>query len=366
MEKSDPLKVRSGIEEIPYYEPGLPIEEIKRRYGLERVIKLASNENPLGPSPLAVEAIKEFTPKVNRYPDAASRELRNALSRKLGVESEWIITGNGSVEIIQMVAETFINPGDRAILGKPSFLKYEKAIRIAQGVVVSVPTKDWTLDLDRMKEELDDNTRVVFIANPNNPTGTVLRRKEVERFLDGIPEHVLVVFDEAYYEYIEIDDFPDSIGYVKEGRNVLVLRTFSKIYGLAGLRVGYGIARPEVLRELNRVRETFNTSSIAQVAAIAALEDFEHVEMSKRMNREGRAFLIERLREMGLKVIPSFTNFVFVLLPIPGRIAFERLLKEGVIVRPMDFYGVSDGIRVTVGTPEENEIFVEALSKVLD
>lgn len=365
MKSKDGLKLRNGIEKIPYYEPGMPIEEIKGKYGLRKIIKLASNENPLGPSRLAIEAVRNFLSHINLYPDYHSRALRKKLSEKLEVEPDWIIDGNGSVEIIQMITEAFMDPGDEAVVGRPSFLEYEKAIYIAQGEAIAVPTKDNGLDIEGMAERVNEKTKLIFIANPNNPTGTLLREPYVKDFLDRIPENIVVVFDEAYYEYVEEPEYPNSINYIKGGRNLIVLRTFSKIYGLAGLRIGYGIARPEIIKDLNRVRGAFNTSSVAQIAAINALDDKEHVEKTKKINKEGRAYLTEKLQEMGLKVVTSYTNFVLIFLPMLGRKAFELLLREGVIVRPMDFYGLKNAIRVTVGTPEENEIFLEGMAKIL-
>ena len=253
MKSERQLGLRKGIERIPYYEPGRPIEEIQREYGLKKVIKLASNEKPLGPSPLAIEAVRQFLSHLNLYPDSHSRDLRKRISQKIGVDPDKIIVGNGSAEIIRLVAEAYINPGEKAIFGWPSFLVYERAVYIVQGEAVRVPTKDYGLDLVAMAGKVDDNTRVVFLANPNNPTGTLFREPQLKKFLDLLPENILVVIDEAYYEYVDEPDYPNSLDYVKEGRNVIVLRTFSKIYGLAGLRIGYGIARPEIISALNRV-----------------------------------------------------------------------------------------------------------------
>ena len=356
---------RPAIRDLIPYEPGKPIEEVKRELGLREVIKLASNENALGPSPRAVSAIQESASRVHLYPEGGGIELRRKIARKLGLEAENIILGNGSDEIIRMIVETFLNPGERVVVGDPAFIIYQLAARLMDGVCVRVPLKNFTHDLASMRKKINENTKLVFISNPNNPTGTMVEEREVREFMKDIPPHVLVIFDEAYYEYIEEPNFPDTLSLVQEGKRVVILRTFSKIYGLAGLRIGYGISLPEIIHALNRVRQPFNTNVLAQKAAIAALEDEEHLIRSREMVRKGKEYLYGELERLGLEYIPSVTNFILINTGIEGREIFERLLLRGVIVRPMEGYGLSSYIRVTVGKKEENRKFILALEEVL-
>lgn len=356
---------RPAIEKIRPYVPGKPIEEVERELGIGRVIKLASNENPFGPSPRAVAAVSESLQSSHRYPDAAGFYLRQKLSERLGVPDDSIILGNGSVEIMEQIAAAFLDPGDGTVVGWPSFFKYVIVTQIMGGTLTRVPMVDMRYDLPSMAEVIGPGTRLVFIANPNNPTGTMVTAEEVAAFLDLVPEHVIVVFDEAYYEYIERHDYPDSMAYVREGRNVIILRTFSKIYGLAGMRIGYGIAKPEIIASLNRVRETFNTNSLAQVAALHALDDREHVEKSIGQNRDERARLTRELRGLGLTPTPSVTNFILTDMGRDAADLYTNLLREGVIIRPMKMYDLPDTMRITVGTADENDRLLEGLAKVL-
>jgi histidinol-phosphate aminotransferase len=357
--------VAENILRLKPYVPGKPIEEAQREYGLTDFCKLASNENALGPSPLALAAIRDAAVNVGLYPDAACYQLTRDLAAHWGVEPENLIIGNGSDEIIQFLGLAFVQPGDEVLTARPSFVRYEAAAVLNGGIPVEVPLRNHRFDLEAMAERLSDRTRVIFIANPNNPTGTMVTRAEVERFLDRVPEQAIVAMDEAYFEYVDSPDFPDSWEYVRQGRNVFVLRTFSKIYGLAGLRVGYGMARPELIRYLHQVREPFNVNSLAQAAACASLRDPDQVERSRRMNREGKAMLEAAFDAMGLPYAPTEANFILVDVKRDSRDIYEALLRRGVIVRTGDVFGLPTHLRVTIGTAAQNERFLQALRAVL-
>jgi histidinol-phosphate aminotransferase len=356
---------RAHIQRLRPYIPGKPIEEVEREYGVTDVVKLASNENPLGPSPRAVAAIREAASDVGLYPDAACYALTLDLAAHWGVEPENLIIGNGSDEIIHYLGVAFLRPGDEVLTADPSFVRYESAAILNEAEYVAVPLRDYRFDLAAMAERLSPRTRLVFIANPNNPTGTIVTRAELERFLDRVPAHAVVVMDEAYYEYVESADYPQCWEYVREGRNLVLLRTFSKIYALAGLRVGYGMARPDLIQVLHRVREPFNVNLIAQAAARASLRDPDQVTRSCETNRRGKAYLTRELNAMGLAVVPSEANFLLVDVGIPCGPIFEALLRRGVVVRTLDIYGLPTHLRVTIGTTEGNERFIQALRAVL-
>jgi len=360
------LRVHPGIEKLVPYDPGKPIEELQREMGLERVIKLASNENALGPSPKALEVLKKALPEIHRYPDGSCYYLKHKAARKLGVSSQHLIFGNGSNEVIELLMRTYLRPGDKVVYGEPAFVVY-KLISLAMDIEgVGVPLKHLTHDLEAMAQAVDERTKMVFVANPNNPTGTMVSHREVMNFLERIPQEVIVVFDEAYIEFVENEGFPQLIPLVLEEKRPLVLmRTFSKIYGLAGLRIGYGIAPTQMVDYMNRVRQPFNVNSLAQAAALAALDDDEHVERSRTLVREGKAFLYKEMEKMGLEYVPSETNFFLIKVGDGDRV-FKELLKKGVIVRNMGGYGLPEYIRVTLGTGEENVFFLEALKEVLE
>jgi histidinol-phosphate aminotransferase len=357
--------VTENIPRLKPYVPGKPIEEVQREYGLTDIIKLASNENPLGPSPLAVEAIREAATGVGLYPDASCYELTRELAAHWGVAPENLILGNGSDEILQFIGLAFVRPGDEVLTARPSFVRYEAAAVLNNGVLVETELRGFRFDLGAMAARLSERTRLVFIANPNNPTGTMVTRSELEWFLDRVPDHTVVVMDEAYFEYADAPDYPDSWAYARQGRNVIVLRTFSKIYGLAGLRVGYGMARPELIRLLHQVREPFNVNSVAQAAARASLKDPEQVERSRRVNREGKATLEAAFDALGLPYAPTQANFVLVDVKQDCRAVYEGLLRRGVIVRTGDIFGLPTHLRVTIGTKAENERFLRELRAVL-
>ena len=357
--------IRPNIANILPYPPGKPIEEVKRELGVNEVIKMASNENALGPSPKALEAIKKAATDVNLYPDGNAYYLKQKLAQKLGVSIDEIIVGNGTDEIIRIITETFLNPGEEVVVAWPGFVIYSIATQVMAGALRRTPLKNYTHDLEAMLKAVTGKTKLIFIANPNNPTGTMVDKNEVESFMEKVPNDVIVVFDEAYYEYAD-KNFPKTLQYMKEGRNVIILRTFSKIYGLAGLRVGYAVAKKEILVEMNRIRQPFNVNRIAQSAAIAALDDTEHVRKSIAMNEEGKEFLYGELDSLGLEYVPTVANFILVNIEKDGRKVYEQLLKEGVIVRPVDNYDLPNFIRVTICKPSENKKFIKSLKNVLE
>ncbi len=360
-------EMRECLQDIKPYIPGKPVEEVERELGLTGIIKLASNENPLGASPRAIEAMQKNLDLMHSYPDGYSHYLREALFRKLGVQPEQLIFGNGSDEILSFLALAYVNPGDEVAMATPSFSQYEFATRLVGGVPrqVELTGGDFQYDLDAILAAINEKTRLVFLCTPNNPTGTIIRKQELNRFIEKLPEKVLLVLDQAYLEYALDPDHPTGIEHIEQGYPVISLRTFSKIYGLAGLRIGYGIAPAEIVADLNRVREPFSVNAMAQAAARAALDDEEHVERSRRMVDESRSQVAEGFAELGLKPVPDQANFYFVDLKVDSKEAFQALLKRGVIVRTGDIFGFPTFIRVTHGTAEQNTRFLAALKEVL-
>ncbi len=356
-----PLKVHPDIASLVPYVPGKPIEELQRELGLPRAIKLASNENPIGPSPRALAALAETVPTLHRYPDGGAFRLRGALAERWKVTPDQIILGNGSDELIGLLARTFLSPGDEAVMAQQTFVIYKMEVTAAHGVAVEIPQKNWHHDLPAMAAAITDKTRLLFICNPNNPTGTMATKAEVAALMPLVPDHVVVVFDEAYYEYVRHPEFPESIGYVKAGRQAIVLRTFSKIYGLAGLRIGYGITTPDITNYLNRLRPPFNANSLAQRAALAALDDEAHVAASRILNHAEMDRVRAGLRQLGFEALPSETNFLYFDVGRNGREVFDALLREGIIVRHIE----GRMLRVTIGLPEENQLFLSALGNVM-
>ncbi|MHB1127210.1 MAG: histidinol-phosphate transaminase [Bacillota bacterium] len=358
--------IRDNILSIKPYVPGKPIEEVERELGIKDVIKLASNENPLGPSPEAVEAVREAVEKTYLYPDGNCFYLKRALASRYEFEEDNIIIGNGSDEILKLIAEASLNPGDEVIIAQPSFSEYEFVTRLMGAEPVFVDLREYRHDLQAMAGKINTKTKIVFVCNPNNPTGTIVTRDEIESFLGSVPDDVLVIFDEAYKEYVTHPRYPDSLKYVQQGRqNVIVLRTFSKIYGLAGLRVGFGVAARETIVHLNRVREPFNVNSLAQTAALAALGDQLHVDKSRVSNSEGKTYLCQEFRKLGLENIPTEANFIMVNTGVDSRKLFQLMLRKGVIIRTGDIFGMDTFIRVTIGTPRQNERFINALTETL-
>ncbi|MGE5552628.1 MAG: histidinol-phosphate transaminase [Betaproteobacteria bacterium] len=352
---------RPAIFDIRPYVPGKPIEEVQRELGLKDVIKLASNENPLGPSPAALEALRAWLPKVHFYPDGGATLLKERIARRVGVTPEQVIVGNGSDELIKLLAEAFLNPGDEVVMAEPTFSEYEFAALLMGARVKKVPLAGERHDLAKMAETIGPRTKLIFVCNPNNPTGTIVTVDEVREFMARVPEEVVVVFDQAYEEYVTDSAYGGGLPYVLEGRRAMVLRTFSKIYGLAGLRVGYGIAPAELLALVERAREPFNVNQAAQIAAAAALDDQGFVERSRELNTRERGRLTSELGRMGCPVDASQANFLFVDVGVDSAALFRRMLSLGVIIRSGDIFQRPTYIRVTVGAPEQNDRFLTAL-----
>src|SRR5215831_18058935 len=350
---------------IAPYEPGKPIEELERELGITDVIKLASNENPLSPSERVLKAIADALPHLNRYPDGSGFYLRQALAHRHGLSADHVILGNGSNDLIELLVRGFLRAGEEAVIPHPSFVVYPMIVQAAGGIRVMVMLKDHRLDLEAMARAITPMTKMVFVANPNNPTATIVTADEVEAFMARMPERTIVIFDEAYMEFAMGPDFPNTLEYVRQGRKVLVLRTFSKAASLAGLRVGYGVADADAIALMNRIRQPFNVNSLAQAAALAALEDEPHVQECVRMIDTGRQFLYDEFTALGIRYVPSRANFILVDVGRSASDIYQRLLKEGVIVRPMTPFGMESALRVTVGTPEENRRLVKALKTVL-
>jgi len=351
------------IRELEPYVPGKPIEEVERELKTH-AIKLASNENPLGPSPLAIEAAKKALANSNRYPDGSGFYLREGLSKKHSIPADNIILGGGSTEIIDLSARMVLRPGDCGVTSYGSFPLYHIAIRATGARYLEIPMRDYTFDLPAIARDLPVETKLIFISNPNNPTGTMFTADDFAEFLKRVPEHVLIVLDEAYCDYVDHPNYSRSIEIVHHGRNLLVLRTFSKSYGLAGLRIGYGIGPADLLNEMNKIRGPFNTSGVAQGAALAALDDTEHVRRSVESNRAGLAQLEAGLKKLGIRPVPSVANFILIDFEFDADPLAAELMKHGVIVRPMRWMGFPNAIRVSVGTQAENEKFLHALAEL--
>lgn len=356
--------VRKHLLSIAPYEAGKPIEEVKRQLGLKEIIKLASNENPLGPSPKAVAAIRKSLSTINRYPDSNGFYLKRKLAKFLGVEPANLVLGNGSDELIDILIKTFVEEDEQIITSDHTFLEYKIISSVKNRTVVTVPLKYFKYDLRAIKERIDKKTKMVFISNPNNPTGTYVTKYEVEDFMRGLPEDLLVVLDEAYDTFIDVDDFPNSLALVKN-KNVIALKTFSKAYGLAGLRIGYAIARPELAGYMEIARQPFNVNSLAQVAAAAALDDKKFLARTKKTISIGKSYLYDALSNLGISYVHTVANFIMIDVGRDGVGVFKEMLKFGLIVRDMKQYGLKNFIRVTIGTKKENERFIKVLKKVL-
>lgn len=358
------IRVPHYVASISPYVPGKPVEELERELGIVDSVKLASNENPHGPSPKALRALSgNALDTLNRYPDGGSYYLRQALAKKLDVSGDALIFGNGSNELLDIAAKTFMEPGDDAVMAWPSFIVYPMAVQAVGCKSIKVPlTEDMRHDLSAMADAITERTRMVFIANPNNPTGTINTKAEFDSFMERVPGDVIVVVDEAYFEYSTGEDYADSMGHLRDGRNLIILRTFSKAYGLAGLRIGYGITRPDIAIEMNKIREPFNTSSLAQAAALAALDDDEHIKRTVQENIKGKEYLYAELERLGVKFVPTHANFIFMMPGVDTGALNEALLKRGVIIRPMG----KKAVRVTIGTQEENKAFIKAFSEAME
>jgi histidinol-phosphate aminotransferase len=357
------------VRKLTPYQPGKPIDELQREYGVSEIIKLASNENPLGPSPLALTAIRQHLHELARYPDGSGFELKQALARKLGVRSASITLGNGSNDVLELLARAFVSAEDEVIFSQHAFAVYPIVTQAVGARAVVTPARDWGNDLPAMLAAITERTRMIFIANPNNPTGTWLGRDPLEAFLRQVPQHVLVVLDEAYFEYaahpaMAIRDYPDGIEWLDEFPNLVLTRTFSKAYGLAGLRAGYAVSQPELADYLNRVRQPFNVNSLALLAATAALGDTAHLQQTVELNVAGMKQFVAACQTLQLDYIPSAGNFIAVRVGEAARI-YESLLRQGVIVRPVANYGMPEFLRISIGTAAENDKCIRALQQVL-
>ena len=360
----------AGVRALRPYQPGKPMEELEREYGISESIKLASNENPNGPSPRAVDAMQAGLKDIWLYPDGNGFRLKRKLAERLSVSADTLTLGNGSSDVLEFAVRAFVSVGDEVIFSQHAFAIYPILTRAAGGTIVEVPARDWGNNLEALRAAVTDKTRLIMLANPNNPTGTWLPAAELEAFIAGLPEQVMVVVDEAYFEYASdpamgAEDYPNTLAWVERYPNLIVTRTFSKVYGLAGLRVGYAVSHPEVADLMNRVRPPFNVNSLALAAAEAALDDEAHLAKSLAMNNKGMRQFEQAFKAMGLSYIPSIGNFVAVEVGENAASVYDALLHEGVIVRPVANYGMPGHLRVTVGTPEENARFIDALKKVL-
>lgn len=360
------IKYLEHIEKLDPYKPGKPVKEVERELGLKNTIKLASNENPLGPSPKAIKAARKALKNLHYYPEGGGFYLCEALSKFYNIPKEWIILGNGSVELIEISAKAFLYKGLNAVMSEGAFAMYKIATLAMGGDAIETKMRNRTHDLKEMAKAVNNNTRIVYIANPNNPTGTYNPFHEIKELVENLPKNVLIIIDEAYKEYVDRKDYESAQKLLDKHDNLLVLGTFSKAYGLAGLRIGYGFGHPDLLKILHKVRSPFNTSSIAQEACIAALEDQEFVKKSAELNRKEMTFMENELKNMGLKFTPSVANFILIDLPISGNQFFEKMLREGVIVRPMGMSGFPNSVRVTISTRKENLKFIKATKKVLN
>jgi histidinol-phosphate aminotransferase len=352
------------VKRIRPYPAGKPIEEVERELG-HPAIKLASNENPLGPSPRALKAIRDCLERVNFYPDGGGYYLRKRLAEIHGLDMNQIILGAGSTDLIELVGKTFLTGADEGITSESAFYIYRLAIEEMGAALMQVPMQHLTFDLTAIAHAVTHRTKVIYLGNPNNPTGTMFMADDLDRLLDTVPPRVLVVLDEAYYDYVQRPDYSRSVGCVREGKNILVLRTFSKVHGLAGLRIGYGLGHAELIEALNRVRSPFNANMVAQTAALAALDDREHVSKSVETNAREMKFVTEELALLGVRYTPSAGNFLLIETGRDCEEDFVRLLHEGVIVRPMKLYGFPASLRVTIGMHSDNEQFLEALQRVV-
>ncbi len=363
---TDFIKLTSpGIRELQPYQPGKPVAELERELGLTNVVKLASNENPLGASASVIASLQSVLPELSRYPDGSAYLLKNRLSEFLGVASDKITIGNGSNDVLELLARVYLSKDNESIVSQHSFVVYPLVTRAIGASLKIVPAKKFTHDLEATLDAISDKTRIVFIANPNNPTGTWVNQTDLTLFMDKVPEEVIVVLDEAYFEYVREPGFPDGISLGGKYPNLVITRTFSKAYGLAALRIGYSVSHPDIADLMNRIRQPFNVNAMSLVAALAALDDQAHVRQTVELNASGMKYLESECDRLGLGYIPSVANFLTIDFGRDAMPIYDALLHEGVIVRPIGVYELPNHLRVTVGTKEENHRFVEALEKVL-
>lgn len=360
------IKPQRGLDPIKEYVPGKPISEVQRQYGLQDVVKMASNENPMGTSPKAIAAAQEALCRLNLYPDGQSYDLRLALARKLDLDPAQIIVGNGADGIIMQTCMAYLDEGDEVVTSRSSFPIYDIYAHVMRASLIKTPLRGYGLDLEAMAEAVTGRTKLVFVCNPNNPTGTVLNAAEIDAFIGRVPDHVLVVLDEAYFEFVDSVEFPDSRRYIREGReNVLIMRTFSKVYGLAGIRLGYGIAQSDVLAPLYKIKEPFAVNLPAQEAGVAALDDDKFMRETLAANREGRRYLYREFDRLDLEYVESQTNFVLVRIGARVRDVIQKLLEKGLIIRPCDGYDFPEFARITVGSMPQNTRLIAALEVIL-
>jgi histidinol-phosphate aminotransferase len=361
-----PIKPQRGLDPIKPYVPGKPIEEVQREYGLQDVIKLASNENPMEPPQKTLAALQAALSRLNSYPDGQCYYLREALASRLGVKPEQVAVGNGADGIILQVCMAYLDNGDEVIVSGSSFPVYDIFTHAMRGRLVKTPAKNYGLDLDAMAQAITERTKLIFVCNPNNPTGTMNTAAEVAALMGRVPDRVLVIFDEAYFEFVDAPDYPDTMAYLREGRrNVLIMRTFSKIFALAGIRLGYAIADPDLLAPMMKIKEPFAVNLLAQVAGIAALDDEEYRKASVAANHAGRLFMYREFERLGLHFVRSHANFVLVRVGPQAGLVFQKLLAKGVIVRPCTGYDLPEFVRITVGNSSQNSRMIEALKTVM-
>ncbi|MBL4936292.1 histidinol-phosphate transaminase [Clostridium sp. YIM B02515] len=358
--------LRKEVLGLEMYVAGKPISEVKRELGLTEVIKLASNENPLGCSPKVKQALKETIEEASLYPDASNYELKMAIAKNIGVKTSQVFCGTGSDLLIRVICSTLLNPGDESIMAEVTFSRYDAGTKLMGGKSILVPMKDNGLDIDKMVDSITDKTKIIWLCNPNNPTGTIFRKDDLERIIDRIPENVIVIMDEAYIEYVTDKEYPDSIALLDKYPNMIILRTFSKAYGLAGLRCGYGIANENMVKYFNTVAGPFDVNLFAQKAAVAALQDKEYLRTVQDTNKAGKDYLYEEFKKLGLEYIETNANFIMVSSKIDDKILFNELLRKGIIIRPGYLLGMPGWLRVTIGTNKQNEQFVKALKEILD
>ena len=357
--------INDTINSIKPYSPGKPISELARELEVDNIIKLASNENPLGPSPKASQAIQSAITEIAKYPVSDGIELRQALSQHLNIDPEQITLSNGSNEIITLIGRTLLNPTVEAMFSQYAFIVYKMVSQITGAKTVEIPAKNWGCDLIAMQKSLTNKTRVIFIANPNSPTGTLLESQQLKRFLENIPENIIVVIDEAYHEYVQHPKYVSAINWISEHPNLIITRSFSKAYGLAGLRIGYSISHPNMAEVLNRIRDPFNVNHLAQIAACVSLQDQEHLEKTVDLNQQGKKQLQKGLEALDIEYIPSAANFITIKVNQPALLIYEKLLQKGIIVRPLTSYNMPNYLRVTIGLPKENEAFLCGIKQIL-
>lgn len=357
---------RNGLAELTPYIPGKPVEEVRRELGLTgRIVRLASNENPIGPSPKAVAKMREVLGEINLYPDGGCYELREALAGKHCLSPAYLIFGNGVDNLIPLVVNTFVNSGDEVVIPAPSFASYRTSTIVAGGIPVEVRLKDFYINTEDIYRAVNPKTKMIFICSPNNPTGTIVYDEELRSLIGSLPPRVLVVMDEAYYEYVDDTRYPDSTKYLRENKNVIVFRTFSKIFGLAGLRLGYGMARPDYVTQMEKIREPFAANRVVQAGALEALADGDFLCRVKNIYLKGKQVLCDGLGRLGIFFVQTEANFIFADLGVEMKYFFPELLKRGVIIRPGSFWGYDTFARITIGTPDENQFFLEQLEAAL-